>query len=310
MMPRPIEQQKSWQNSRVRLETAPTLPDGWCGKQHACHLLAKLARYDIITFLDADVRLKPNALANMVGFLKSSNADLVSGFPRQQTVTFLEQLIIPLINWLLLCYLPFDRMRTDKRPGLGAGCGQWFLTTKLAYEQVGGHAHPLVKSSLHDGIKLPRAYRTAGFTTDVCDATHDATCRMYRSSLQVWNGFAKNAREGLGAPVLIWVWTILLVLGQILPWLLIAWLPGLQTWQVAVVVVALLLSLLPRFDAMIRYNQPLLGAVLHPVGVLALLGIQWYAKVRKWIGRPVGWKGRAHPTLINSPLSVLPESKT
>src|SRR5688572_12520623 len=28
-------------DSRVRLESAPPLPSGWCGKQHACHILAK-----------------------------------------------------------------------------------------------------------------------------------------------------------------------------------------------------------------------------------------------------------------------------
>ena len=40
-------------------------------------------------------------------------------------------------------------------PGLGAGCGQWFLTTRETYDKVGGHA--AVKASFHDGVKLPRA---------------------------------------------------------------------------------------------------------------------------------------------------------
>ena len=30
---------------RVRLETAPPLPHGWCGKQHACHTLSELAKW-------------------------------------------------------------------------------------------------------------------------------------------------------------------------------------------------------------------------------------------------------------------------
>src|SRR5205823_4657325 len=32
-------------DSRLRLETAPPLPEGWCGKQAACFALAKLARH-------------------------------------------------------------------------------------------------------------------------------------------------------------------------------------------------------------------------------------------------------------------------
>lgn len=308
---------------RVRLETAPPLPPGWCGKQHACFTLSKLAKHDIITFLDADVRLEPQALANMVGFLHSSQAALVSGFPRQETVGVLEQLIIPLIHWLLVCYLPFDRMRKDLQPGLGAGCGQWFMTTKTAYEKVGGHGHPLVKGSLHDGIKLPRAYRTCGLMTDTCDATHDATCRMYRTAGQVWNGFAKNAREGLGGPVTIWIWTVLLAGGHLLPWVLVVasyilanlehnstaypdavlqktppppWLQGGQV-ALAISAVACLLSLVPRLVCAIKYRQSWLGAIFHPVGVLLMLAIQWYATVRAWVGRPIGWKGRWHPSL-------------
>lgn len=292
-----IVKQLAASDSRVRLETAPPLPAGWCGKQHACYTLSKLAKYDIITFLDADVRLEPQALANMVGFLHSSNAALVSGFPRQETVGLLEQLVIPLIHWLLVCYLPFDRMRKDLQPGLGAGCGQWFMTTKTAYENVGGHSHPMVKESLHDGIKLPRAYRTCGLMTDTADASHDATCRMYRSPGAVWNGFAKNAREGLGGPVTIWIWTVLLGGGHLLPWVLLCVAGWMPSWELAIVAFACVFSFIPRWGCAVRYKQSFAGALLHPVGVLLMLAIQWYAAVRSWVGRPVGWKGRAHPSL-------------
>jgi glycosyltransferase involved in cell wall biosynthesis len=309
---------------RVRLETAPPLQPGWCGKQHACYTLSKLAKYETITFLDADVRLEPQAMANMAGFLHESNAALVSGFPRQLTIGRLEQLVIPLINWLLVCYLPFDRMRKDLQPGLGAGCGQWFMTTKTAYEKVGGHGHPLVKGSLHDGIKLPRAYRICGLLTDTCDATHDATCRMYRSPGAVWNGFAKNAREGLGGPITIWIWTILLAGGHLLPWVLLPvsyfaaayesvsgiyypsegreyppppwWMSG-GKFALGLSALAVVFSAIPRWACAVKYKQSFFGAIFHPVGVLLMLAIQWYATVRAWVGRPVGWKGREHPSL-------------
>lgn len=286
-------------NPRVRLESAPPLPEGWCGKQFACYTLSTLARHPILTFLDADVRLSPDALARMVAFQRHSGAALVSGFPRQKTGTILEKLVIPLINWLLLCYLPMGPMRRLKLPGLGAGCGQWFLTTREAYDAVGGHG--AVKASLHDGVKLPRAYRQAGFITDVCDATDLAACRMYRSASQVWNGLAKNAREGLAAPGLIWVWTVLLFGGQVLPFVLLVVAlvqpvsPALWLSFAGVVLVWAV-----RFDAASRFDASVGGAILHPVGVLALLAIQWYATVRHWVGRPIGWKGRPHPGYTSS----------
>jgi len=279
---------------RVRLEVAPPLPAGWCGKQHACFVLSKHARFPILTFLDADVRLAPDALARMAAFLDASKAALVSGFPRQETGTLLERLLIPLINWLLLCYLPMRPMRKYRFPGLGAGCGQWFVTRRDAYDRVGGHA--AVRASLHDGVTLPRAYRKAGFMTDLCDATDLAVCRMYRSARGVWMGLAKNAREGLGAPEAIWVWTVLLVGGQVLPFALLGCAGMSGGAEAALAATAAGLAYLPRLDAARRFRQSRLGAVLHPLGIVLLLLIQWYARFRGLLGMPVGWKGRRHPT--------------
>jgi glycosyltransferase involved in cell wall biosynthesis len=293
------------EDSCVRLETAPPLPGGWCGKQHACFAISKLARFDTLTFLDADVRLDPDALARMQLFLKQSGAELVSGFPRQETGTLLEKLLIPLINWLLLCFLPLWGMRHFRWSAFGAGCGQWFMTMRAAYEKVGGHA--AVKSSLHDGLTLPRAYRRAGFWTDVCDATNLATCRMYRSASGVWFGLAKNAREGMASTGQIGFWTVVLLCGQVLPYLLFAaafvfGAPILffvnEEFDTTVFWCALLsitISFVVRAGMSVRFRQSLLGELLHPVAILLVLAVQWYAIWREVIGQPVGWKGRNAP---------------
>lgn len=280
-------------DSRLRLEHAPELPAGWCGKQHACFQLAKLARHDILTFLDADVRLAPDALARMAGFMHTTQAELVSGFPRQETGTLLEQLLIPLINWVLLCFLPLFGMRICRWPAFGAGCGQWFMTTRTAYEKVGGHA--AVKSSLHDGLTLPRAYRRKGFMTDLCDARNLATCRMYRSNRAVWFGLAKNAREGMAATGQIGFWTLALMLGQVLPagLLLIALALGSPAWPI--VAAAFGINIGVRSLLALRFDRSVAGVVLHPLAIALLLAVQWYAIGRSMLGKPVGWKGRENP---------------
>jgi hypothetical protein len=284
------------EDSRVRLETAPPLPEGWCGKQHACFSLAKLARFDTLTFLDADVRLEPNAMARMQLFLKQSGAELVSGFPRQETGTLLEKLLIPLINWVLLCFLPLWGMRHFRWAAFGAGCGQWFMTTRTAYEKVGGHA--AVKSSLHDGLILPRAYRKAGFWTDLCDATNLATCRMYRSASGVWFGLAKNAREGMAATGQIGFWTVVLLCGQVLPPVLAVMavaIPGTPNEAFIAALSAYALSIAPRAMMSHTFRHSPMGVEFYPFAILLLLAIQWYAAIRVIMGKPVGWKGRTHP---------------
>ena len=282
------------EDARVRLEQAPDLPAGWCGKQHACHVLAGRARQPLLLFMDADVRLEPEGIARLAGFLQSSGADLVSGIPRQHTGTLLEKLLIPLIHFVLLGFLPIARMRTDPMPALGAGCGQLFLAKAEAYQAMGGHA--VIRTSLHDGVKLPRAFRAAGKKTDLCDATMLATCRMYQHAAEVWFGLAKNATEGLASPGMIVPATILLGVGQVLPFVLLA-LSGvleLGPWTIAILSVAALLALLPRLAGVVRFRQPLLGALLHPLGITLLLAIQWYALIRRMVGVQSSWKGRSY----------------
>jgi hypothetical protein len=41
---------------------------------------------------------------------------------------------------------------------------------------------------LHDGIKLPRAFRAAGIPTGLFDATDIAACRMYTNARSLWEG--------------------------------------------------------------------------------------------------------------------------
>jgi hypothetical protein len=273
---------------RVRLATAPPLPGGWCGKQHACSVLARLALHPYLVFVDADVRLAPDGLARSIAFLERSGAGLVSGFPRQETVTFLERLLLPLIHFVLLGFLPMERMRRSLHPSYGAGCGQLFVARREDYDRVGGHA--AIRASLHDGIALPRAFRQAGIATDLFDATDVAVCRMYTNAGEVWRGLAKNATEGVAAPGKIVPVTLLLLAGQVLPFLLLFH----TGWLAIPVVLAVLAAWLPRFLAVRRFRQPADGALLHPLGILVFLAIQWYALGRQLLGRPAGWKGRVY----------------
>lgn len=279
-------------DSRVRLLRGEPLPPGWCGKQFACSLLAVAAHRPLLAFLDADVRLTPDGLARMAAFLEQSGADLASGVPRQETGSLVEKLVIPLIYFVLLGFLPLARMRRSRHPAYAAGCGQLFLIRRTAYDAVGGHG--AVCASLHDGVTLPRAFRSAGFHTDLCDATDVASCRMYRTAGEVWRGLAKNATEGLASPGLILPATALLFGGQVLPFLLLAAAPCLPPVAAGLALAAAAAAAYPRLTAARRFRQSWLGALLHPAGVLLFLLIQWHALWQSARGRPAGWKGREY----------------
>ena len=308
-------------DSRVRLIEAPALPNGWNGKQHACWIAAQDAFQTptnepdaviddvtslavaqpadaplLLCFLDADVRLEAAALGRMAAFLQRTNAALVSGFPMEETGTTLEWLLLPLIHFVLLGYLPLALLRRSAHPGFAAGCGQFLMADSKAYAATGGHS--MIRGTMHDGILLPRLLRQHGYGTRLADLTELARCRMYHSAGTTWRGLAKNATEGMASPSSILPFTALLGLGAVVPLplllVVLAQAPRSSPGAMLCAWAAVVLSYLPRLLEVRRFRQRAISAALHPVGVATLLVLQWYAFARKLLGRPAAWKNRAY----------------
>jgi len=296
---------------RVRLLQGSGLPPGWNGKQHACTRLAETATLDRLLFLDADVRLKPDAVARLVQrqslSVGESPIDLLSAFPHQITGTWAEKLLIPMMHQILLCYLPLKRMRHSSHPAYSAGCGQLFLADADAYRGSGTHA--AIAMSRHDGLKLPQAFRKAGRLTDCIDGSDLAECRMYRSAGEVLRGLLKNADEGIANVRLLLPFTFLLGGGFVLPWVTLAYslieLFGTDVndgkaattdWNAIGALVFSLLAIglgyLPRVVAAKVFRQSWIGAAFHPVAVAVFLMLQWWAFANGLFGRRVAWRGR------------------
>ncbi len=281
-------------DSRVRLETAAELPAGWCGKNFACHQLARLARHPLFFFMDADVSVsRTDSLSRLAQFMEESKAALVSGVPLEETRGMMEKLIIPLIHFVLLAFLPLHRMRSSTDPRMAAACGQIVGVRRDAYQAAGGHA--AIAGRLHDGVALAGRFRSRGFATDLFDATDTFHCRMYRTPSEVWNGFMKNAHEGLGSPRMIVPATLLLLTGQVIPpcFFFVSSSPVVLT----LAAIATTAMFIPRLFAVVRFRQSLLGALLHPLAICTLLAIQWSALFRSLRQCPAVWKGRSYRAL-------------
>ena len=91
---------------RVRVLTGLPLPAGWLGKNYACQQLADAAQGSILVFTDADVTWEPSALAALANAMQALNADLLTVWPTQQTDTWAERLLVPLMALAVLAYLP------------------------------------------------------------------------------------------------------------------------------------------------------------------------------------------------------------
>ncbi|MEL6795970.1 MAG: glycosyltransferase family 2 protein [Planctomycetota bacterium] len=300
------------QDDRLKLVETVPLPSGWAGKQHACWRMSQAAQGEWMLFTDADVRFSTDMLERTLAHaqkLKSegdsssgSGVGLLSTFPRQITKSFGEVLLVPMIFFILFSYLPMWRMRQTNDPSTSAACGQFLFVRRDAYDQSGGHE--AFKDSYHDGIKMPRAVRRAGFKSDLFDGQDLASVRMYRGFAQSWSGFAKNAFEGLGSLGLLIFLTFVHTVAHAAPIVVFTALVVAKSAGAEIDVLAAMFAFFAVFFAILerwilsdRFGQGPWPVLLHPLGALAMTAVQWHSFIlskqgkRAWRGRVLGQDG-------------------
>ncbi|HEY5031089.1 MAG TPA: glycosyltransferase family A protein, partial [Actinomycetes bacterium] len=200
---------------RLVLGGAAPPPPGWTGKSWACQRLADEATGSVYVYVDADVRLEPDALAATVSLLRSTGLDLVCPYPRQVSGTVAERLVQPLLQWSWLTTLPLRAAERSPRASLAAANGQLLAIRAEAYRAAGGHA--AVGAAVLDDIELLRAVKRSGGRGVVIDGTHLATCRMYDGWGELEAGYTKSLWAAFGSPAGAVAVTAVLATTYVLP---------------------------------------------------------------------------------------------
>jgi hypothetical protein len=184
-------------DDRVRLLDGSPPGPGWLGKPNACAQGAAAAGdAEVLVFVDADVRLMPDAIASAVALLDAHGLDLVSPWPRQLAGSAAERLVQPLQQWLWATFLPLRLAERSPRPSLAAANGQFLVVRTSAYGRAGGHR--AVRGAVLEDIALLRAVKAAGGRGVVVDGSTLAACRMYSGWAEVREGYAKSLWSAVG----------------------------------------------------------------------------------------------------------------
>jgi chlorobactene glucosyltransferase len=189
-------------DGRCRLLSGQPLPAGWLGKNWACHQLAQAARGDYLLFSDADVHWRPEALDGLLALAEREQSDLLTIWPTQQTVTWSERLVVPLMALAILAYLPVLPVHHTRWRAFAAANGQCLLFRRAAYDRSGGHA--AVRDDIVEDVTLARRVKAASGRLRMADGGGLISCRMYDGWPAVRDGFAKNILSGHGGPLLRW----------------------------------------------------------------------------------------------------------
>jgi chlorobactene glucosyltransferase len=182
-------------DQRVRLVSGQPLPQGWMGKNYACHQLARLAQGEWLLFTDADTQHQPGTVAWALAAAQQNRADLVSVIPHTVTVTLGEQLIVPIIPFALLGFFPLDLADRLRIPFLTMALGPFMLFSRRAYAAIDGHQG--VRGEIAEDVMLARRIRRAGGRVVLLDGSEHVSVRFYRGFGESWHGLAKSAFAAL-----------------------------------------------------------------------------------------------------------------
>ena len=270
-------------------------PKGFTGKNWACAQLAQHAQGDLLLFTDADTEFQPQALREIVKAMAGEDADLITGYPRQELGSWGERLLVPFFLWAVLCFTPLWLAYLLRVPGLSAAVGQMMLFKREAYQKVGGHA--ALGSVIVEDIALARRIKRAGLRWRVMNITELISCHMYLGGQDAFTGFAKNLfatfNFRLGEFLFVYLWLGALFLH---PWIILAAkLLGIaNTASYIELALCIGLSLLVWCIPYWELKLPLILALIYPISMIANESAALQSLFFSLSGR-LSWKGRPLP---------------
>ncbi len=275
-------------DTRLQVIQGKPLPPGWLGKNWACQQLAESARGDLLVFTDADVIWSPKALGVLVEASEHTQADLLTVWPTQQTVTWPERLVVPLMALAIIAYLPILPVHYMPWAVFAAANGQCMAFRRRAYERVGGHA--AVRGRIVEDVELARAIKRAGLRLRMFDGNESVACRMYQDWNSVRDGFAKNILAGHGdSPAFLIASAAFHNLVFVVPWLWLFWDRANPGWPLLLIAAGIGVRALTA--AVTR--QRVLDALLMPVSVMLMNVIAARALWWHWRHGGPRWKDRS-----------------
>jgi glycosyltransferase involved in cell wall biosynthesis len=184
----------------VRVLSAGELRPGMTGKVNALVTGTAGTTAEWLLFTDADTFHYPGSLAASVHEAVERNVDLLSFSPEQETASWWELAVMPLVFADLVRTYSSERINDPADPTVAAN-GQYILVRREVYETLGGHGG-LPLNVLED-IELAKIFKVSGHRIWFGYGAGMVRTRMYRTFSAMWEGWSKGLAILFRRPVLL-----------------------------------------------------------------------------------------------------------
>lgn len=270
-------------SDKIKIINGEKLPEGWIGKNWACYQLAQQANGKYLLFIDADVRLNNIAVESAIEEILQTNAGLISVFPTQIIKTFSEWLIVPLMNWILLGFLPLILVHKSKNKSFVAANGQFMLWRKESYKKLGGHYS--VKDKSVEDMEFVRSCKLNGIKIKTLLGGNLIYCRMYSNLKDAINGFAKNFFPGFNTNAINFlIFIFFIASASLIPFFI--WDDFIYSF-----ILVLMIILSRIFISFVSKQNIFFNILLHPIQMISLVLVGIISVYKTSFGK-LEWKER------------------
>lgn len=269
-------------DSRIRLILSTGLPDGWTGKNHACHSLAEQSSGKYLLFLDADVRISGGIISKSVLMMKKHSLALMSISPKQIMKSRGEEVTVPVMNYVLLTLLPLILVRTVSFPSLSAANGQFILLNASVYKKW--EPHKSIRNKRVEDIQIARLLKQKKEKIACLAGVKEIQCRMYHNYSEALDGLSRSVLMFFGNSAFI---AIVFWLVSTFGLLLIALLMPLQNFVLFALVLLITRMFVSRSSLQSMWKNVLYGWLQK-----LNLGIMIGKAIRARSQKSFTWKGR------------------
>ncbi|MBS4033227.1 MAG: glycosyltransferase [Ignavibacterium sp.] len=270
-------------NKQIKLINGKDLPEGWLGKNWACHQLSNEAQGNYLLFLDADVRIEKETISSTLAEMNNAEAKLISVFSTQIIKSFGEWMIVPLMNWLLLAFLPLRLVYSSRKKSFVAANGQFMFWERETYFNISGHK--AVQDKVVEDMEFARICKSRKIKIKTMLGGNLIFCQMYNGLSDAKKGFSKNFYPGFSINSFVFLMMITL-------FIVIFLLPFALVFSSTLYIIPLLLIVLIRvFISIISKQNIAFNIILHPLQMLFMFFIGINSVISSKTGK-IEWKGR------------------
>lgn len=278
------------QDSRLRVLTIESLPDGWLGKTHALHVAAGQATGEYLLFTDGDIMFAPDTLKQSLRYAEAKQLDHFCLLPSMETESWFECVLVSFFA-MLFAFGTQPWFRRLRLPNAYYGVGAFNLVRRSMYERHGGHEP--IRLDVLDDVKLGKLLFRNGANADYLVAEDAVTVRWQDSAWGVIRGLEKNAFAGVqySTPRLLG-FTLMFAVVFWIPWLAtVILVPGVAAGFLATLI--LLHVTYGRLALTYGGRLSVMPALLP--GSLGVLFAFWRSAVLTWRQGGIRWRDTFYP---------------